>query len=100
MAEYKCGDCIHADICEKAETLVSFSRDNPAYCGMFLNSADVAPVKHGKWERVIPSKNAAKWSNKVSCSNCHREGYTRYNYCPNCGSLNGGESDDNERSNF
>lgn len=44
MAEYKCGDCIHADVCEEAECLVDFSRDNIAYCGMFLNAADVAPV--------------------------------------------------------
>ena len=54
-------------------------------------AADVAPVKHGKWERVVPSKNAAKWSSKVSCSICHREGYTRYNYCPNCGAMMCGE---------
>ena len=44
-----------------------------------------APVRHGRWERVIPSKSAAKWSTKVSCSNCHSAGYTRYKYCPNCG---------------
>lgn len=50
-----------------------------------LSAADVAPVRHGRWERVIPTKSAAKWSTKVSCSNCHSVGYTRYNYCPNCG---------------
>ena len=44
MAEYKCGDCFHADLCAQSEMLVGFSRDNPAYCCMFLNSADVAPV--------------------------------------------------------
>ena len=42
-------------------------------------------VRHGRWERVIPTKSAAKWSTKVSCSNCHSVGYMRYNYCPNCG---------------
>ena len=50
-----------------------------------MKTADVAPVRHGRWERVIPSKSAAKWSTKVSCSNCHNAGYTRYKYCPNCG---------------
>ena len=39
----------------------------------------------GRWERVIPSKSAAKWCRSVSCSVCHMEGYKRYNYCPNCG---------------
>ena len=48
---------------------------------------DVSPVRHGRWERVIPSKSAAKWSTKVNCSNCHNAGYTRYKYCPNCGCL-------------
>ena len=47
--------------------------------------ADVAPVRHGCWERVIPSKSAAKWSTKVSCSNCHSAGYAHHKYCPNCG---------------
>ena len=47
--------------------------------------ADVAPVRHGRWERVIPSKSAAKWSTKVSCSNCHSAGYAHHKYCPNCG---------------
>ena len=46
---------------------------------------DVAPVRHGRWERVIPSKSASKWSTKVSCSNCHSAGYAHHKYCPNCG---------------
>lgn len=50
-----------------------------------IPAADVAEVRHEWWERVIPTKSAAKWSTKVSCSNCHSVGYTRYNYCPNCG---------------
>lgn len=49
--------------------------------------ADVAPVRHGRWEKVIPTKSAAKWSTKVSCSICHRQGHTRHNYCPNCGAV-------------
>lgn len=55
-------------------------------------AADVVPVKRGRWERVVLSKNAAKWSSKVSCSICHHEGYTRYNYCPNCGAMMEGET--------
>lgn len=52
-----------------------------------IPAADVAPVRHGRWEKVIPSKSAAKWSTAVSCSECHMKGYTRYSYCPNCGAL-------------
>lgn len=50
MSEYKCGDCFYADLCEKSGMLIGFSRDNPAYCSVFLNSADVAPVQ--KWISV------------------------------------------------
>lgn len=56
-----------------------------------IKATDVAPVRYGCWERVIPSKSAAKWSTRVSCSNCHSVGYTRYKYCPNCGAkMDGG----------
>ena len=48
-------------------------------------ATDVFPIIHGKWERIIPSKNAAKWSTKVACSVCRASGYERFNYCPNCG---------------
>ena len=58
-----------------------------------LPAADVAPVRHGCWERVIPSKSAAKWSTRVSCSNCHSAGYTHHKYCPNCGAKMDGGAD-------
>ena len=58
-----------------------------------IPAADVAPVRHGCWERVIPSKSAAKWSTKVSCSNCHSAGYTHHRYCPNCGAKMDGGAD-------
>lgn len=48
-----------------------------------LDYKDLVP--QGEWERVIPSKSAAKWFTKVSCSVCHKGGYERYNFCPNCG---------------
>lgn len=48
METKKCGDCIHADVCEEVETLVDFSRENPAYCGMFLDNADVVELPKGK----------------------------------------------------
>lgn len=48
-----------------------------------IDPEDLRPK--GKWERVIPMKSAAKWSRKVSCSICHREGYDYHRYCPNCG---------------
>ena len=68
--------------CEKFETAI-----------FKIPAADVAPVRHGRWERVIPSKSAAKWSTKVSCSNCHSAGYAHHKYCPNCGAKMDGGAD-------
>ena len=75
----------HMDESIPYETMVSDLRGMPA--------ADVAPVRHGRWERVIPSKSAAKWSTKVSCSNCHSAGYAHHKYCPNCGAKMDGGAD-------
>ena len=68
--------------CEKFETAI-----------FKIPAADVAPVRHGCWERVIPSKSAAKWSTRVSCSNCHSAGYAHHKYCPNCGAKMDGGAD-------
>ena len=75
----------HMDESIPYETMVSDLRGMPA--------ADVTPVRHGCWERVIPSKSSAKWSTKVSCSNCHSAGYTHHKYCPNCGAKMDGGAD-------
>ena len=81
MAEYKCGDCFHAELCEKSEMLVGFSKDNYAYCSMFLNSADVALVRHGQWkchgDCGVTECSACGWSiEEYVCD---------YAYCPHCG---------------
>ena len=83
MAEYKCGDCFHAELCEKSEMLVGFSKGNYAYCSMFLNSANVAPVVHGHWETNSDRPDT------LICSVC-KCGFDMWkhdphNFCPNCG---------------
>ena len=75
MAEYKCGDCFYADLCEQSEMLVGFSRDNPAYCCMFLNSADVAPtIDAVEVVRCRDCKHYEIHKPKV-LENCERNGY-------------------------
>ena len=80
MAEYKCGDCFHAELCEKSEILDGFSRENPAYCGMFLNSSDVVKVRHGRWLFVDTDTEQF-----FLCNRCEKKEYWESNYCPNCG---------------
>lgn len=47
-------------------------------------TADVQEVRHGKWERALNQKHSAKWSTRVTCSICHKQGFNRDNYCPHC----------------
>lgn len=44
--EATCGDCIHADVCEKNPMLTQFDRANPAYCGQFLEVVRCKDCKH------------------------------------------------------
>lgn len=39
-----CGDCIHADVCERNLIFTEFSRDNPAYCENFMNKENCVEV--------------------------------------------------------
>lgn len=89
MDEYKCGDCFHANLCEKSKMLVGFSRDNPAYCGMFLNSADVAPIRHGRWD-VDGVYVVCSVCNILTLSPIVKQLPT-FKYCPNCGAKMDGE---------
>ena len=88
MAEYKCGDCFYADLCEESEILDGFSRENPAYCCMFLNSSDVVKVRHGRWLCVDTDTEQFFLRNK-----CKKKEYWESNYCPNCGCRMDGGAD-------
>lgn len=58
--------------------------------------ADVAPVRHAKWELIDECINEG-----VYCSNCHKKIYraraeyanqkVKSNYCPNCGAKMDGD---------
>ena len=62
---------------------VSYSREDAADCIRYMDAADVAPVRHGKW---LPT---TKWwqggSAWKQCSECGRLYCGTPNYCPNCG---------------
>ena len=56
-----------------------------------LPAADVAPVRHGRWERVDYGNGLYNYH----CSSCRHipRGNIRSNYCPNCGAkMDGGET--------
>ena len=51
-----------------------------------MPAADVAPVRHGRWERY--GKNLGE------CSECGEIVSVRNNYCPNCGARMDGDDGD------
>lgn len=62
-----------------------------------ITSADVAPVRHGKWEL---SKNYVGYCSCSLCSDCYVEpewvDRLHWRFCPNCGArmdLGGGKND-------
>ena len=66
---------------------VSYSREDAADCIFWLDIADVAPVRHGKWLGWGKS-GTPTYENYGTCSVCGEDAeiYTEHrNYCPNCG---------------
>lgn len=45
------------------------------------NSADVSPVRHGRWRFC----GSDKWNDAYECSECGNIAMDDSNYCPNCG---------------
>jgi len=49
-----------------------------------LPSADVVPVKHGKWSETYNGDHAPILFT-YTCSACKGESFLESNFCPNCG---------------
>ena len=61
---------------------VSYSREDAADCIRYMDAADVAPVRYGRWlyHTLIDGHINAE------CSECHKVRIID-NYCPNCGAI-------------
>lgn len=86
MAEYINREAAIRALLNDAPEQVSYSREDAADCIHYMDAADVAPVRHGRWVSV-PHKLARV------CSVCNRDEPYKfadinadvYDYCPNCG---------------
>ena len=83
MPEYIKQDAAIRALLNDSPEQVNYSREDAADCIRYMDAANVAPVRHGRWE---------KRGQEIYCSECGEEsGYTwagasRYSdYCPNCG---------------
>lgn len=60
-----------------------------------IPSADVAPVRHGRWYK----NDQDKLLMRTRCSICNKAIYSEnyFAYCPNCGARMDGEDDETDR---
>jgi SOS-response transcriptional repressor LexA len=66
--EQKCGDCIHADLCEHNPNIPLFNRANAAYCKGFKDRASVVEVvrcKDCKNNGQCSIQDAMNWTPKT-----------------------------------
>ena len=83
MDEYIEREAAIRDLLNDSPGQVRYSRDDAADCILYMDAADVAPVRHGEW---LPT---TKWwqggSAWKQCSECGRLHCGKALYCPNCG---------------
>ena len=77
MAEYIERETAIKELMNDAPEQVGYSREDAADCIRYMDTADVAPVRHARWKRY--GKNLGE------CSECGEIVSVRSNYCPNCG---------------
>ena len=69
---------------------VGYSREDAADCIRYMDTADVAPVRHGQWEVVVGSDG----KEHMVCTGCRKQQDLTgvFAYCPNCGAkMDGGD---------
>ena len=94
MDEYIKKEAAITALLNDAQEQVGYSREDAADCIRYMDAADVAPVRHGRW--ITTSGEFFPGSNQFLCySNKHEEcGFqyvdmneNAYDYCPNCGCM-------------
>lgn len=89
MSEYIEREAAITALLNDAPEQVGYSREDAADCIRYMDTADVSPVRHGRW--VLDEKRYV-----VYCSECSepvsyypniRDVREENHYCPNCGAI-------------
>lgn len=85
MAEYIEKEAAIRALLNDAPEHVGYSREDAADCIRYMDAADVAQVRHGRWLDVQEKRLFG--DHYFLCSNCKSRNGTMipFNYCPNCG---------------
>ena len=96
MDEYNesiCRSCLHSYVCEQFnEHRDSYNQKCHFYNDHFVPAADVAPVRHARWEVVVGSDG----KEHMVCTGCRKQQDLTgvFSYCPNCGCrMDGGDDE-------
>ena len=83
MAEYIERETAIKALMNDAPEQVGYSREDAADCIRYMDAADVAPVRHGRWEIVVGSDG----KEHMVCTGCRKQQDLTgvFSYCPNCG---------------
>ena len=80
MSEYVEREAAIKALMNDAPEQVGYSREDAADCIRYMDAADVAPVRHGRWlPQVVLGQKA--WD----CSECKTLGSPHWKWCPVCG---------------
>lgn len=69
---------------------VRYSREDAADCIRYMDAADVAPVRHGRWIEQEQYTFGVMYDCSI-CNNRILDNGHSWNYCPNCGAKMDGE---------
>ena len=84
MAEYIERETAIKELMNDTPEQVGYSREDAADCIRYMDAADVALVRHGRWEEASDGDG-------IVCPFCRTDFCTiiydteYFNYCPNCG---------------
>ena len=89
MAEYIEKEAAITALLNDDPEQVGYSREDAADCIRYMDAADVAPVRHGRW--IEPSRlhyGAKQYECSLCCSDTFWNKHSitvKYPHCPNCG---------------
>ena len=92
MAEYIERETAIRDLLNDSPEQVRYSREDAADCIRYMDAADVAPVRHARWEVVVGSDG----KEHMVCTGCRKQQDLTgvFSYCPNCGCrMDGGDDE-------
>ena len=83
IVEYIEKEAAIRDLLNDSPEQVGYSREDAADCIRYMDAADVAPVRHGRWIAPFLSDSGNMCA---ECSNCHRIRIFD-DYCSACGAI-------------